>query len=134
MKSPGWENRLIAYLAAVRAQPYQSAQLDSGMFPAGAVAAMTGVDHVKAYRGKYKTAARGKAMLRNKGFADYVEFVASKFEEHKSPLMAQRGDLVAIEQDGVAVLGIVQGEHIYVMTPAGLGMVPLTRAKRAFKI
>lgn len=133
MKTPGWENRLIEYIATIRARDYAPSELDSGMFPAGAVAAMTGVDHVASWRGKYKTAARGKAMLRRKGYADYVEFVASLFEEHPSPLMAQRGDLVVIEQDGVSVLGIAQGEHIYVMTLKGLGLVPLTRAKRAFR-
>jgi hypothetical protein len=135
MKVKGWEGRLITYLNTVRSRPYKSSELDSAMFPAGAVFEMTGVDHAAAFRGKYKTIRAGKAMLKRQGVADYVELAAKLFDEHPSPLMAQRGDLVAVpHDDGVISLGIVQGERVYMMGLNGLVMVPVTQAVRAFKV
>lgn len=131
-KKPGWEGRLIAYLARVGS--FRPSETDCAMFFAGGVLATTGDDHAKKFRGKYRTIEAGKAMLNKAGFEDHVAYADSLFEQWESPLMGQRGDGAVVETaDGVA-LGIIQGEYVYVMTLAGLGFVPLTMAKKAYVI
>lgn len=132
-KREHWRRELIAYLRECSSQSFKPGQLDCGLFVGGAVYAMTGKTVTDGLN--YKTIKAGLALMKRKGFADHVEYAASLFEELPSPLFAQEGDIVALEDAGGSpVLGIVQGEGIYVMGIDGLGIVPLTDAKRAFRV
>ena len=75
----------------------------------------------------------GLGVLRRAGFADNTAMVASLFAE-RAPIMAQPGDLAAIQTETGDALGVVQGEAIYVLGPAGLSLVPITAAHRAFRV
>lgn len=128
-----WRRELAAYLRQCSAEPFRPGTLDCGLFVGGAVAAMTGQSVTDGLH--YKTIKAGLSQMKRKGFADHIEYAASLFEEWPSPLFAQEGDIAALEgEDGSPVLGVVQGEGIYVMGIDGLGIVPLTDAKRAFKV
>lgn len=132
-KQRGWENRLIAYIGGCAKSPFRPGRLDCSLFAGGAVKAMTGEDYTKDFRGKYKKIETGQKLLKSKGFNDHIEYVASIFEEHPSPLFARRGDIAVVtDMNGFPALGIVQGENIYVMELNGIGLRPLTEAKRAF--
>ncbi len=74
---PGWRGRLVAYLARTRGQPFVWGQLDCGLFSAGAIEAMTGVDPAAALRGRYATAAGARRAFRKLGFEDHVAFAAT---------------------------------------------------------
>lgn len=133
MKTLGWETRLIEYLSKCSTSSFEPGKLDCAMFCAGAIEAMTGENPGKGFN--YKRLATGYKQLGDRGFVDHVEYVASIFEELPSVLMAQRGDMVAIPgDDDHPVLGIVQGEQVYVMGLNGLGLVPLDLAVRAFRV
>lgn len=134
MKKSGWENRLTAYIRLAADSPFRPGQLDCALFFAGAVKEIRGDDYVTEWKDKYKSIAKGKAMLQKMGFDDHIAYAESILETWPTPLMAQRGDGAVIEVDGGDALGIVQGEYIYAMGLNGIVIVPLTEAKKAFKI
>ena len=140
-KRQGWEGHLTSYLRSIRLSEFTPSELDCAFFGVDCAALISSrpevlkaIKFAKKFRGKYTTVARGKALLARKGYTDHVDYVASVLEEHESPLWAQRGDLAVVVEGENTALGIVQGAKIYVMTPRGLGVVPLSMAVRAFKL
>lgn len=135
MKQPGWENRLIKYISECSQASFRPGELDCAMFAGGAIEVMTGESCTVAFNGRYRTLEDGYKLLKADGHDDHVAYAASLFEAHESPIMAQRGDLaVVLDGEGHPALGIVQGEHIYLMGLAGVGLAPLTAAVKAFKV
>jgi hypothetical protein len=129
----GWEKRLASYVSDCATMPFRPGKMDCGLFFMGGMEAMTGRDISKPFRGKYRTIKKAMEIARSLGCDDHVEYVASILEERPSPLMAQVGDCAVVDDvNGSPALGIVQGEHIYVMGLNGIGIVPLTEAKRVF--
>jgi len=128
-----WRARLSALIEARRRTPF-SEQNNCALFLADAVAAMTGVDLAKTYRGQFSTLAEGIALLRRAGYFDLCAFLAEHLDEIH-PSQASAGDLMAFpsQMSGWAG-GIVNGERVTVMTEAGLGTVARTAAMRAFRI
>lgn len=134
-KLPGWQNKLTAYLRECAKQPFRPGSLDCGLFAGGAIKAMTGEDVDIELRGEYRTIDDAMVKLKEMGFKDHISYAASKFKRIKNPIMAQRGDLAVVEDmNGFPALGIVQGEHIYVMELNGVGLRPLTDIKKAFRV
>ncbi|MBB4620123.1 DUF6950 family protein, partial [Sphingomonas abaci] len=64
---PDWEARLAAYLEPLRARPFAWGRHDCSTFAAGAVEAMTGVDPMPEFRGRYSTARGSVRALRRFG-------------------------------------------------------------------
>ncbi len=133
VRLPDWRGRLIAYLGAARGQGFAYGQLDCALFAAGAVEAMTGVDLAAPYRGTYASQAEGRQLMRQAGHASHFDLVQSVFAE-VPVAFAQAGDLAKVVQGAQAGLGIVQGDRVYVATPAGLGLVDLTDAVQAWRV
>lgn len=135
-KTNGWQKRLALYVFECSKQKFRPGKLDCGLFFMGGMEVMTGEDISLPFRGKYRTIDKAMEIANSLGFKDHVEYVASILEEHQSPLMAQAGDCAVLNDvDDLPALGIVQGEHIYVMTVSdGVTVYPLTAAKRAFAV
>lgn len=136
---PDWEGRLVAYLSDHARDPFRYGRLDCALFTAGAIEAMTGVDHARGFRG-YRTLQAGMKKVQDKGFEDHVGVVAGLFQEI-APAFAQPGDIAVIQGDDGPALGIVQGEAVYVLRRAdgesrlpALGLVPLLSAVKAFRV
>ncbi|MBY6113289.1 hypothetical protein KUW09_04880 [Mameliella alba] len=130
MRKPTWRADLAAYLAGIAGVAYRPGRHDCALFVAGAVKVMTGTDHARGWRSKYRSIKRGQVMLRDRGFDGHVGFVAAHYPE-VAPILAQAGDIAVIDGDN---LGVVQGAGVYVLRPDGLGIVPLTAAERAFRV
>lgn len=133
---PDWQPRLLAYLRGIAAEPFAPGRHDCALFAAGAVQAMTGRDLARAYRGRYDDVLAGLRHLRRNKHDDHVALAAKHFAEI-APAMAQPGDLAVIpDPDGseLDALGVVQGPHVYVTGPAGLGIVSRLRMSRAFRV
>lgn len=128
-----WRSRLHTYLASNAKRVFEPGQWDCSLFSAGGVEAITGTDPAAAYRGQYTTVAEGIALLQANGFQDHVAFVEANYEE-KPVFAADVGDLATVEQQGEVGVGIVVGPEIAVITLRGLGLVPLSTAKRVFKV
>ena len=133
MRLPDWKTHLIAYLSDAARKPYRPGVHDCALFSAGAVLAMTGVDFADGWRGRYTTLTGGLRVLRRAGFVDHVDLAAKHFEE-VHPAFAHPGDLAVIASPLGPVLGVLQGEGIYVLTPQRLGVEVRASASRAFRV
>jgi hypothetical protein len=121
---------LHLYLDAVRRLPFWPGKHDCGLFVAGWVEAITGVDHAAPYRGKYATDEQLSKLLAAHGFASHVDYIATLFEAIH-PCRAQVGDLAVCENDA---MGIVGGDRVFVLRPDGLGHLSRLKAERAFRV
>ncbi|PKP67337.1 MAG: hypothetical protein CVT86_01940 [Alphaproteobacteria bacterium HGW-Alphaproteobacteria-8] len=130
---PDWKPRLTAWLGATARRPFAEGENDCALFFAGAVEAMTGTDIAARWRGRYCTTKAGLRALRRAGFADHVALAATLFDE-VPPAYARIGDCAVVPTAEGPALGIVQGELIYVLGPAGLSRLPRARATRAFRV
>jgi hypothetical protein len=131
MRQKGWQGRLVAYLDTAGRRAFVEGQHDCALFAAGAVAAMTGVDYAADYRGRYSTTRGGLRVLRRAGFADHVALAASHFAETAAPVP---GDLAVIPSGDGPALGVVQGEHVYLLSPGGMSLAPIAAARRFFRV
>lgn len=99
-----WERALAAYIAACEAKPYAWGEHDCAMFAAGAVLAMTGIDPVPEFRGRYRTAAGSVRALRRHGAGTLLQTMDAKFERVGIGF-ARRGDLAWLDGS----VGVVAG-------------------------
>jgi hypothetical protein len=130
-RTPDWRARLARYVSGVARVRFRSGEHDCGMFAAGAIQVMTGEDVAAKFRG-YRTIEEGRSAVAAAGFGSMGDYLASIMPEVEPPF-AQVGDIVALEENGEEALGVVQGPSIYVLRVDGLGLVPLSRATRAFR-
>ena len=97
------------------------------------VQAMTGADVLRGFRGRYKTAAGAKRITG----ADIGDFLAGEADRHGfpeiPPRMAQRGDVVLIDQAEPAP-GVVVAGGVYVVAPSGGKVIPRPAVSRAWRI
>ncbi len=132
-----WRRQFDRACDRLRLEPFSWGDNDCAVGLAGnLVLALTGVDVASAYRRRYTTAIGALRVLRNSGHASLGDLAASLLPEHAHPSMARVGDIVTVT-DGSAigeVLGVVNGERIFVMTARGFGTVDRSRATRAFKV
>ncbi len=133
VRLPDWPARLTRYIAAAATAPFAPGRMDCALFAAGAVAAMTGTDPAEAWRGRYRTLAGGRRLMRRAGFADHEAVAAAHFAE-VAVLEAKPGDLAVIATAAGPALGVVQGPMVYVRRPECLGLVGLAAARRAFRV
>lgn len=114
---------LIEYVASVRnAQPTHCAY-----FAAEAVEHMTGKSVIP--DGVTGNKARDMIVLKRMGYNDHLDFVRQNFTLTDKP---KAGDVVILEDDGEGIVGILQGRGVYVMSDAGLVIMPRSHIKEAF--
>jgi hypothetical protein len=135
-RAADWPTQLAVYLTSVKGKPFAWAENDCCTFAAGAVLAITGVDHLGPYRGKYAT-AKGATRILTKAGGLHGWVVKCLGEPLARPALAQRGDVVLFEtQDtfGPAALGICVGAQIAAPGPDRMVLVPLTLATAAWRV
>lgn len=132
-----WLSAYHDELELIRRTPFswKEHECASGL-AARVVLAVTGVDLALPYAGRYDDAVSAYRTLRSTGFADLADFAASVLPEYDHPVDAHIADIAAIpiHTPFRHVLGVFNGERIWVLTEAGLGSVDRTSAVRAFKV
>lgn len=133
---PDWRRRFEEAMDEIKARPFAWGDHDCGPGLAGRLAyAITGVDCAAQYRGAYDSASSALRVMREAGFSNLGDLVASILPEvHISA--ASIGDIAAVPDDtpfGFA-LGVVNGERIFVLKADGVATVDLLDATRAFKV
>jgi hypothetical protein len=125
-RKPDWEARLAAYLEPLRARAFAWGRHDCCTFAAGAVMAMTGVDPMPEFRGRYSTAIGSARALRYLGRGDLAATLDGKFEA-VAPALAQRGDIVMSS----GLLGICWGGFLFAVGREGdrEGLVRIERQR-----
>lgn len=132
----GWQRRFVAVTDEIRRKPFAWGSHDCGPAFAGRIVeALTGDDIAAPFRGKYDDAAGALRTLRETGFTDLADLVASLLPEIH-PSRARKGDLAAFKDDSPfgASLGIVNGERVLVLRPEGIGTMDLLAAHRAYRV
>jgi len=128
---PDWDMRLAAYLEPLRLRPFEWGDHDCCLFCAGAVEAMTGVDVMGEFRGRYSTALGSARALKKIGAGTLEDTLGTKFARVAFPL-AHRGDLVMSS----GLLGICFGSYLIAVgaeVAAGVttreGLIRIERAR-----
>jgi hypothetical protein len=134
---PDWQSRLGAYLNTRAAMPFRYGSMDCGLFVAGAIETMTGVDvaaELRGYRNRTEAFTRIRNVCGRRNMAAIADHLAAQFSIPEVPVLcAQRGDAV---QCRTGRLGIVAMHGTEILTPYkdGLLRLPLVHAVRAWHI
>lgn len=140
-RKPHWETRAFHdFLLARAATPFAWGSNDCALFAADAVLAITGQDIAAEFRGRYADEDGALAAIREIAGGATVEDAAEwcarncGMREWISPLLAQRGDLVCVDNGGTVIAGVVHlnGRHVVTMAQDGLVRLPITATRRAW--
>jgi hypothetical protein len=131
-----WQSRLSEYLTANALTRFEYGALDCGLFVAGAIEAMTGVDVAESLRGKYTNRREAFAAIRSISGIATMEAIAVHIAEQygvkEVPVSsAQRGDAVVLKKGRASTLGIIAMHGTEVLMPYkdGILRVPIHLAK-----
>lgn len=113
-----WETALSEYINVMRHVPFEYGINDCCMFAAGAVEAMTGIDAMAEFRGKYDSALSAAKALRDIGNGSLEATIDDKFPEVVIS-QAKRGDIALFDDS----LGIVSGSFAWFVSDDGLERV-----------
>lgn len=135
MRYENWAERLAEYLSQMHALQFEQGQHDCGHFVAGAVQAITGVDHISAYHGHYTTVQGYLRLLKRDGHDSVAAYVSSVLGEPIPVLAAQRGDVVMMLEGELEALGICDGTRaIFLNHDGGLAELPVERCQMAWRV
>jgi hypothetical protein len=145
VRSQHWATRALhQFLVNARSLPFAWGSHDCALFAANGIEAMTGVDIASEFRGLYTDEASAKAAIEkvagvfNGTVEDAAVYCAAKhgLVELVHPLMAQRGDLVVLEDSGRVIAGLVHlsGREIVCAGEKGLKKISITNVKRAWRV
>jgi hypothetical protein len=142
-RTQDWDTReLDAFLREQEKAPFQWGVNDCCLMAANAIQAFTGTDIADDFRGKYTTELEAfrliKTVTGGTSVEDAAAYCAQKhaLTEWHSPKLAQRGDLVVIQDGEQVIAGIVHlsGRHVISIGVNGLKRLPLNAVKRAWKV
>lgn len=133
---PDWRERFEAAIDDIRRTPFEWGTHDCGHALAGRIVlALTGEDVTAPYRDNYRTASEAVRLVRDAGFTDLADLVATILPEIH-PSKARIGDIAAFSTGDAlgSALGVVNGERVFVLRHEGIGTMGLLQAHRAFKV
>lgn len=131
---PDWRERLLAYVASISAEPFRPGQHDCIILAAGGRQALTDVDLMADWRGRYRSVEDGLELAREHGCEDPFQWVVQGLEE-VPPAFAQVGDIAMLDgTNGMPGMGIVAGEHVYTVGLRGLEIASLSDVRRAWRV
>jgi len=133
MRHDLWPSRLNDYLEAASERPFSWGEWDCAVYVFGAAEAITGDDHAETWRGKYKTPTGALKQIKKHGVENLGEWL-DKFYSRQPILFAQRGDIVAIDQDSFGAFGIVIGAQALFVGPDGTETRPLVECDYAWRV
>ena len=132
-----WERRLIEAVDKCRGAEISTGSLDCGLFAADCVLAVTGVDYMEDFRGKYKTQKGALRLLKKYADGTIEGYLASLFSEHLNAKLARRGDVVLYtfrEEDGPSV-GVCCGDiSAFVEEEHGVIFIKTVMCNKAYKV
>lgn len=135
---PDWHSRFVAFIDEMRRTPFKWGTDDCGpAFVGRVVTALTGDPNpAEKYIGAYGTRAGAIRAMKEAGFTDLKQAVASFLGEPVHPSRGYIGDIACIPVASPLgyALGIVNGERIFCRHPDGVGTVSLLDAESVFKI
>lgn len=132
MRLTDWTRRLSALMLEREPLPFAWGANDCASFAADAVQAQRGEDALAELRGPRRTALAARRQERDIGGIPAA--IARAGLAEVPPALAQRGDLLWLEQGGEHVLAVCWGEFAAAPGPEGLAFAPAGRAVRAWRV
>lgn len=132
-----WRSAFAAEVDRIKRTPFAWGEHDCGPGLAGnLVKALTGVDLAQPWRGTYSDALGAVRAMKEAGFDNLADLVASMLPEYEHPSRARIGDVAAIKDDSSIgyALGVIDYERVFVLTGTGIGTVDRSEIARAFKV
>jgi hypothetical protein len=129
MKPEGWEVRLAQAIEAARQRPFVWGQHDCATWAFDVREALTGAPRPA---WSYTTEAGGRRWMKRQGWNSFTEAATAILGEPVAPLMAQRGDIVLV--DDPEAFGVCVGAQAAVVAPVGLSFVPLRSCRMAWRV
>jgi hypothetical protein len=129
MRLSDWETRLSDYISEKRHEPFAYGKNDCCTFALGAAQAITGVDPMPEFRGKYDTLIGSVRALKEIGAGDLESTMDTKFPEIGIGF-AQRGDLAFFDGS----VGVVMGSFAWFVSDNGLERVPRSMWDKAWSV
>lgn len=126
-----WPSLLAAFVESRRNSQFAWGINDCCIFAADAVLAMTGTDYAVAWRGK-TTAMAAMRFARSMGGVDALPSAAGL--ELCSVASTRRGDVVAVETEHGAALGICLGPISAFTGAGGLVFQPTLQSVKAWRV
>lgn len=108
-------------------------RFDCALFAAEWVRRCSGLDLAAQWRGTYRRLAEGRDKLRKAGFSGPADLAALHLVEIEGWPTSRLGDVAAIQEEGETAFGIIGGKQIHVLSPIGLDVTRLDRARRVFR-
>lgn len=131
---PDWRSRLSTYVRDCSMRPGKLGQHDCGIYPAGAVLAITGIDPIPGFRGRYTTQLGWVRLLKREGVGGLLEQYRASLEEHDDPEAARLGDVVLIDIKGQLHGGVRLQSSVSCVSETGLRNFGVDLIKHAFKV
>lgn len=141
-----WEQRVNEYVAGIRKREHswggKNGGLDCALAWAGAIEAMTDVDLMKEFRGKYSTEEEAMTLIEKAGYRDLASLLDDRLPR-VTRSMAQRGDLVMVKGGALALawgeVALAIGEARAVpggplLYPAGVIRIPREDWRKAWHV
>ncbi|MBZ9980393.1 hypothetical protein LB521_04430 [Mesorhizobium sp. BR-1-1-8] len=132
---PDWDRRLARLVSGIKDVPGVWGESDCLLTAAAGIEAVTGEDIMAPWRGRYTTEAGAARLMRKEG-CENVEDVLGKFFGLPpiGRLLARRGDVGVVEQNGVLCAGFVCDRGFLCRTESARVFLPQTAMKAAFRV
>lgn len=132
---PDWPERLAALWAERAEMPFAWGAQDCVSFAADAALALTGIDPLAEFRGRYEDEESAYKLVGEGGLQAFVSQLMAQFGAQECPVeFAQRGDWAMVLVGNNLVTGVVVGETVMAPGARRLAQVPLSRAVIAWAI
>ncbi len=132
---PGWDRAVEELATAHIAIPPEWGVSDCLMCAADAMKAVTGIDPLAQFRGKYKTEAGAARKMRKNGCENVKDVFETYLQlEPVNRLSARRGDVGVMLINDEYVAGFICGSGFAVKQPHGLTFFPVTDIEHAYRV
>lgn len=132
-----WRERLGRAIEEAKDRTFEWGTFDCALHACNCLEAITGVDPAAKHRGTYSDAA-GAAAIHGESLADFAAQICAELDwPEVPPTMAQRGDVVYVDNGTPhGALGVVSldGRFASCASDKGLVLVRIHRWKRAWKV
>jgi hypothetical protein len=127
-----WQERLIALVEEAKARAFDWSRFDCVTWAFDVRADLIGIDGAEPWRGRYRCLNGGLRVMRKLGHASITDLVTAQCGEPISARLAQRGDLVQLQDTALGVcLGAIAAT---VEDGVGLVLVPMSLATLAWRV
>jgi hypothetical protein len=130
MRKENWDVEFNKYINTLNTKEYKYGSYDCCIFAADAVKAITGIDYMEEFRGKYNSVEEGNEALKTIGKGSLYRTLRAKFGKPVRGCYGRKGD-VAFYDD---CCGIVLGRSALFIGINGQVLVPLRKVQRVFLV